>query len=252
MSETRPKICCLSGNILKIIAAISMLIDHVGVMFFPSFKIFRILGRLAFPIFAFMIAEGCRYTKNRLRYFLTVLIMGITYAAVFYLYSGTLYFSILTTFTLSIMMTFALQEFKESLFDPNARIQKRVLTGIAFVLSVALSVVLDIYFKIDYGIVGCITPVLVSAFHSPKNNSSKLFNTLDRLEWQVLGLSVGIALLYLVYGGVRIYSFLAIPLLLLYSGKRGKWKMKYFFYVFYPAHLLALEGLYMLLKIIRG
>ena len=55
----------LSGNALKIIAAISMVIDHVGLMFFPTLKILRIIGRLAYPIFAFMIAEGCYYTKNK-------------------------------------------------------------------------------------------------------------------------------------------------------------------------------------------
>ena len=43
--------CFLSGNMLKIIAAISMLIDHIGYMFFPDVIIFRIIGRLAFPIF---------------------------------------------------------------------------------------------------------------------------------------------------------------------------------------------------------
>ena len=54
----------LSSNILKIVACISMLLDHIGFIFFPQYIIFRILGRVAFPIFAFMIAEGCYYTKN--------------------------------------------------------------------------------------------------------------------------------------------------------------------------------------------
>ena len=66
----------LSGNALKIIAAISMVIDHTGVIFFPDVLIFRIIGRLGLPIFAFMIAEGCRYTKNKLKYFLSLLILG--------------------------------------------------------------------------------------------------------------------------------------------------------------------------------
>ena len=67
----------LSGNTLKIVAAVSMLLDHIGVVFFPHVAVFRILGRLALPIFAFMIAEGCRYTKNRLRYFLTIFGLGV-------------------------------------------------------------------------------------------------------------------------------------------------------------------------------
>ena len=48
------------------------------------------------------------------------------------------------------------------------------------------------------------------------------------------------------YAEMQIYCLLALPLLALYSGKRGKRKMKYFFYLFYPLHLALLEGIYML------
>ena len=54
----------LNGNALKIIGAVSMFIDHVGVLFFPRVLFLRIIGRLAFPIFAYLIAEGCRHTNN--------------------------------------------------------------------------------------------------------------------------------------------------------------------------------------------
>ena len=60
-----PKKIGLTNNQLKIIAMISMLIDHIGLQMFPDLLIFRIIGRLAFPIFAYMIAEGCFYTKNK-------------------------------------------------------------------------------------------------------------------------------------------------------------------------------------------
>ena len=59
------KIRRLNNNVLKIIAAISMLLDHIGLILFPSIEIFRILGRIAFPIFAFTIAEGAKYTRIR-------------------------------------------------------------------------------------------------------------------------------------------------------------------------------------------
>ena len=48
-------------------------------------------------------------------------------------------------------------------------------------------------------------------------------------------------------GGTQWYSLLALPLLLLYSGKRGKANLKYFFYIFYPVHLVVLQGIDMLL-----
>lgn len=81
----------LTGNELKIIAAFAMLIDHIGLIFFPTEQAFRIVGRLAFPIFAFMIAEGCEYTKHKLRYFLTVAVLAAVCQCFYYLFENSLY-----------------------------------------------------------------------------------------------------------------------------------------------------------------
>ena len=70
----------LTNNQFKIIAMVSMLLDHMGLLFFPDEQIFRILGRIAFPIFAYMIAEGCRYTKTRAKYLGMIGGMAITKA----------------------------------------------------------------------------------------------------------------------------------------------------------------------------
>lgn len=74
----------LSNNQLKIIAMLSMLADHMGMILFPEVRLLRIVGRLAFPIFAFMIAEGCAHTRNRGRYLLQMaavaLVCQIAYA----------------------------------------------------------------------------------------------------------------------------------------------------------------------------
>jgi hypothetical protein len=67
----------LNSLILKIVACICMTIDHIGELFFPEVSIFKIIGRLAFPLFAFFIAEGCKYTRNRLRRLLEILCLGI-------------------------------------------------------------------------------------------------------------------------------------------------------------------------------
>ena len=58
----------LTNNQLKIIAMISRVLDHIGLVFFPKVVLFRFLGRISFPIYAYMIAEGCAHTKNRKRY----------------------------------------------------------------------------------------------------------------------------------------------------------------------------------------
>ena len=88
----------LSGNALKLLAAPFMTADHVGLMFFPGIEAFRILGRLAYPVFAYMIAEGCKYTRDRKRYFLMLFGLATACQVVYFLFDGSMYLSILFTF----------------------------------------------------------------------------------------------------------------------------------------------------------
>ena len=114
-----PKIKFLSGNALKIIAALTMLIDHIGYMLFPRVIILRIIGRLAFPIFAFMIAEGCKHTRNKLRYILTVGIFAAAVQIVYGVVMRSWKMSVLVTFTLAILLVYLFQFFKDCLFDKH-------------------------------------------------------------------------------------------------------------------------------------
>ena len=213
----------MTGNVLKIIAAIAMLIDHVGLMFFPHNILLRILGRLAFPIFAFMIAEGCKYTRNRRRYLGQMLALAIGCQIVYFIADGSMYLSILFTFSLSILMIFALQYCKAK---PSA------LSSLLFLTSVAAVYALNCLVAIDYGFWGSMVPVFAAALQDTK---------LDTIPANVAMLGIGLALLAWSAGGIQIFSLAALPLLLMYSGRRGKGNMKYFFYIFYPAHLAALQ-----------
>jgi hypothetical protein len=65
------------NDALKMIAMLTMLIDHLGVMFFPEYRIFRTIGRIAFPIFAFYIAIGFQYTSSRKKYLNRLVVLGI-------------------------------------------------------------------------------------------------------------------------------------------------------------------------------
>ena len=96
----------LTGNQLKIIAALLMLVDHIGVMLYPKIIVLRIIGRLSFPIFAFLIAEGCVYTKKKRDYFLRTFLLGILCQIVFYMAEGSTDFGILITFSISILFIF--------------------------------------------------------------------------------------------------------------------------------------------------
>ena len=68
MTDERIYVGFLSGNILKIIACIAMLIDHIGGAFFPEVGVFRWIGRLAFPIFCYCLTVGLMYTHDIRRY----------------------------------------------------------------------------------------------------------------------------------------------------------------------------------------
>lgn len=219
----------LSGNALKLLAALFMTIDHVGVLLLPHVIVLRILGRLALPIFAYMIAEGCRYTRNRLRYFGSVFALGVLCQIVYYLAERSLYFSILITFSLSIATIYALQDWKE---------QKTPRSALVFFGAVAGVYALNRVFAIDYGFWGCMLPVFAAAFQK---------TAWDR-PWVNLGmLGLGLLVLAADLGQIQYYALPALPLLACYNGRRGRWKLKYFFYLFYPLHLVLLQGIALLL-----
>ena len=67
----------LDTDFLKLIAIVSMLIDHVGTVFFPQYPVFRWIGRLAFPIFAYSLTVGLLYTRNIRKYLIRLGIFAL-------------------------------------------------------------------------------------------------------------------------------------------------------------------------------
>ena len=241
------KICFLSGNMLKILAAIFMTIDHIGVLLFSDVLWLRVVGRLAYPIFAFMIAEGAKYTRNKARYLGLIAGLALICQIVYFLFdNGSLYMCILVTFSLSIMLIYAMQYMKKVMFDNESGLLPRITSVFAFITALTVVYILNKLFVIDYGFFGCIAPLFAALFDFCGINAPEALKRLDNLHVHVG--TFGIALLLLAIGSVPIqyFSLASLVLLLLYSGKRGKYKMKYFFYLFYPLHLVALEGIYLL------
>ena len=216
----------LTGNALKIMAMVFMTVDHVGMMIFPNVLLLRIIGRLAFPIFAYMIAEGCTYTKNRKKYLLTVLLFAVVCQIVYLVAMQSLYMCIFVTFSLSIVLIYTLD---------NAIKKKTVLAWILCAIAfAAVYFVADVVplkfnvgdFRIDGDFAGILVPVLIY---------------LGRNKWQKLILvAAALLLLSATHGWIQWYCLLALPLLFLYNGKRGTGKMKYLFYFYYPIHLVAI------------
>lgn len=227
------KLVGLTGNQLKIIALIAMTIDHIGVQILPQYTFLRVIGRLSFPIFAYMIAEGCRYTSNKKKYLLTILAAAALCQIVFYITTGSLYQCILVTFSLSVILIFALDHAQR-----RKSLGAWLFAIIAFLAVVFLSVCLpqflpDTDYAIDYGIWGIFVPVF---FYCGNSKRTKL----------LLG-TVSLCLLAIRLGSIQWYSLAAVLLLLLYNGNRGKYKMKYLFYIYYPLHLAAIYGISLLL-----
>ena len=89
---------------IKIIASISMLLDHTGMILFPGAWWLRILGRIGLPLYALCIAEGFRHTRSRLKYFLRIFMLGVLCQIVYDFVSKEIYLGILITFSLSIVL----------------------------------------------------------------------------------------------------------------------------------------------------
>lgn len=223
----------LTGNALKILAAIFMTIDHIGVILFPRVLLLRIIGRLAMPIYAFMIAEGCKYTRNKKKYFSMVFGLGAVCQTVYYFFDGSLYLSILITFSLSILMIYAMQNWKQ---------KKTALSGLVFLASVITVYFLNQVFEIDYGFWGCMLPVFAALPHGTDS---------DSIPANTSALGLGLIPLSLSFGGIQFFSLAALPLLYAYNGNRGRLNLKYFFYIFYPVHLVILEGIAMLMFFLK-
>ncbi len=243
----------LSGNALKLIAAIAMFFDHFGMIFYPEVRLFRYVGRLAFPIFAFFIAEGCKYTRNRAKYLLTIYLLAVLFQIAYYVALRDLYMSVFVTFTLGIALVYLFDNAKRALTSERAKDWQKLTALFCFLLGVFTVYRLNETFTIDYGFYGCVTPLCASLFHAPKKNA--LLSPYPSKKWDSLSASVvctSFPLLGLCAVAVvpkQYYCFFAILLLLTYSGKRGKRKMKYFFYFFYPVHLLLLYGVYFAMQI---
>ena len=240
----------LSASTLKIIACITMVIDHVGAYIFPDVEILRIIGRLSFPIFAYFIAEGCRYTRHKLKRFLLVFGLGLICETVFYLYAGTLDGGILMTFSFSILLIYEVQAVKRALA------QGRWAGAVLWLLLLSASVVgvygfIEHVLYVSYGFWGVLIPVLTALPDYKEGEAPAVFRYVSGLPQKLAFCALGMLLLCVFRGlftNIQSWCLLSLPLLALYNGGPGVKGMKYGFYVFYPLHLVVIFLLEMLLR----
>jgi len=216
----------LTSNQLKLLALITMTVDHIGVQLLPQYPLLRIIGRLAFPIYAYMIAEGCAHTRNRKNYLLQMAGLALLCQLVSFFAMCSLFQCILVTFTLSIVTIFAIE-------SPVSWHAPAAVCAVVFFTAILPHLLPYTDYAVDYGLLGVLLPVAVYLGKTPRQKLA--------LAAMVL------ALLALDFGGNQWYGLAALLPLALYSGQRGKWKLKWLFYLYYPLHLAAIYGISLIL-----
>lgn len=220
----------LSSNLLKIIAMAAMVIDHASVIFIgPETNLWRQIGRISFPIFAFMIAEGAVHTKNKFLYAARLLAFAVISEVPFDMaFNGTyLEFShqnVFFTLFLGLICVYCLDFFR-----------KKSLGALGIITTIICG--LGAFFlKSDYGFMGVIVIALMYMFSTVKTG-------IRYLGFALTGLMTSIVYVFpLSFGFLQsqVYAALCFVPLSLYNGKRGRKMNRYFFYAFYPVHIIIL------------
>lgn len=229
----------LSGNTLKLLAMIIMIIDHVGAVLLPQYRILRYIGRLSFPIYCFLITEGVVHTHNIYRY-------GVRLLA----------FAFISEIPFDLAIHGQLLEFSDqnvffTLFIGMAVVQlTRILDTSKGLAALMLGMGLALLLKTDYSAYGIIMIYCFYVFR-------------EKPFWMLI--SAGITNYIMGIGGTgsQKYAVLAMLPIFLYSGRKtyrdketeedsngcisenmkktaGQIMLQYGFYAVYPIHLLIL------------
>ncbi len=230
---------CLSGNALKWIGILTMFIDHLGAVLVMKiaqltsksewvdiYWVCRYIGRIAFPIFCFTLVEGFTHTRNKGRYLgrmcLFALLSEIPFDLAFRKeWFSTDYMNVMATFALGLLLLWVIQQLLDPVKGKGVN-PMAVLRAFLAIGAIGVAMALSEIFNMDYGAVGILSIVLFYLYRE------------KRVAAAVLGCGA-----MLLKGSIEMWGLLALIPILLYNGSRGR-QNKYFFYIFYPGHLLLL------------
>lgn len=214
---------------LKYFATFIMVLDHIGWMFqpmvggaIPQFYLLRYVGRIGFPIFVFFVAEGCRKTGDFKGYLYRLAIFGgLSHAMIYHLSNGvagsviaTLFFGALSVYCHKLVV-------------------EKSMPAVLSCIPLLGCCILAIWLHTDYGALGVIFVYALALCNERRT--------------QLLCVALFMGAYYLTISvSQTIWALLALIPLSLYNGERGRMN-KWFFYVFYPAHLAVLFGIKSLL-----
>lgn len=218
----------MSASNLKIIALITMIIDHIGAVFYAEYLFLRIIGRIAFPIFAFFVAKGCEYSKNKKKYLLRLLIFALiseipydlcfnnyfNYSSINFLYDTNTIYTLLLG-ALIIFINKYSYNLKFNLYI------KYFFSFITLIFIVSLSLLLNT----DYSLWGIL---LILLFYYLSDNKYIM----------CIFAIIFIMFKYIPYFNFFMYLFNILPIFLIYFYNNEKGiKLKWIFYIAYPLHL---------------
>lgn len=209
----------MSGLLLKTIALLTMIIDHYGAIFQPNIIIFRIIGRLAFPIYCFLLVEGYHHTSNVKKYaqrlLIFALISEIPFDLAFYGKIGFVHQNIFFTLLIGLAAIY---------FIDNKDGKYKFDSTLVIIAAAVLATIL----KTDYLFIGII---YILSFYFTRNQPKK-----KRLAI----VAVIMILTNLSAGWLQQFSVLALMAVYLYNNEQGvKNKLlQMSFYIAYPLHLL--------------
>jgi len=198
---------------LKLVAAICMVIDHIGAVFYPEVMVLRVIGRLSFPLFAWLLTQGERKTQNVWAYFRRLAI-GALISQPFYTWLFEVrQLNILVTLMLGLAVIRLAKQFSS----------ERYLIWV-------LGLIATTFIPMDAGVYGLCVILLMARL--PVNGISGIF------QWWILWIGLHIIDFIALQRSVQLWA-MAAPLLI-YSlnqnrGPRARW-----FYGFYPGHLAVL------------
>ena len=265
---------------LKIIAVITMLLDHTYVVFPLTFPLwFRFIGRIAFPVFAYMIAQGCKHTSNINKYVLRLGIFALVSEVPFDIaFLNEISFindtNIFYTLFLGAACIAVFEKIRNKLSDPepngdstdeqvvkSASGSKSTLArAVLPVLPILPIALLGNLLGTDYGTLG-VACILVFYFAKPENRLTRTLaatciiiymygdpRMLSYLVSYVEGISASNPIQDAAMSippdmlNYFLFALISVLLVLLYNGKQGS-KVKWAFYAFYPVHLAILAAI---------
>ena len=239
----------MTSFVLKVIAMVSMLIDHTSIAYFEQISWMNLIGRIAFPIFAFQISEGYIHTKNLKKYFLRLFLFALISQIPFMLFLSTyidieeliftelLTLNIFFTLFVGLLAIFLHDKISHSniKFTTNKKIDYILKQVIGIIIAILLGILAEIC-HFDYGFFGIAIIFMFYLFKNDKLAMVISYITACILKYGIQIILYGFNIWYVLLG---IFTILPIIFICLYNGKQGK-KVKYLLYLFYPVHLLIL------------